>query len=113
MQETISVAVLISIISLICTLINTFSGGKKTIREQDEKENNKQLEIEKNFVKINVKLDNFCETSNKLLAENAQKTDELRVVSEKLVTVNEKVSTLFKYKDEHDERLKELEEKVK
>lgn len=113
MQETISVAVLISIISLICTLINTFSGGKKTIREQDEKENNKQLEIEKNFVKINVKLDNFCETSNKLLAENAKKTDELRVVSEKLVTVNEKVSTLFKYKDEHDERLKELEEKVK
>ena len=110
MQETISVAVLISIISLICTLINTFSGGKKTIREQDEKENNKQLEIEKNFVKINVKLDNFCETSNKLLAENAKKTDELRVVSEKLVTVNEKVSTLFKYKDEHDERLKELEE---
>ena len=113
MQETISVAVLISIISLICTLINTFSGGKKTIREQDEKENNKQLEIEKNFVKINVKLDNFCETSNKLLAENAKKTDELRVVSEKLVTVSEKVSTLFKYKDEHDERLKELEEKVK
>lgn len=113
MQETISVAVLISIISLICTLINTFSGGKKTIREQDEKENNKQLEIEKNFVKINVKLDNFCETSNKLLAENAKKTDELRVVSEKLVTVNEKVNTLFKYKDEHDERLKELEEKVK
>lgn len=113
MQETISVAVLISIISLICTLINTFSGGKKNIREQDEKENNKQLEIEKNFVKINVKLDNFCETSNKLLAENAKKTDELRVVSEKLVTVNEKVNTLFKYKDEHDERLKELEEKVK
>ena len=113
MQETISVAVLISIISLICTLINTFSGGKKTIREQDEKENNKQLEIEKNFVKINVKLDNFCETSNKLLAENAKKTDELRVVSEKLVTVGEKVNTLFKYKDEHDERLKELEEKVK
>ena len=113
MQETISVAVLISIISLICTLINTFSGGKKTIREQDEKENNKQLESEKNFVKINVKVDNFCETSNKLLAENAKKTDELRVVSEKLVTVSEKVSTLFKCKYEHNERLTELEDNVK
>ena len=113
MQETISVAVLISIISLICTLINTFSGGKKTIREQDEKENNKQLEIEKNFVKINVKLDDFCDTSRKLMEENTKKTDELKSVSERLVQVTEKVNILFKYKDDHENRIKDLEEKVK
>ena len=71
------------------------------------------MEIEKNFVKINIKLDDFCDTSRQLMAENAKKTDELKEVSERLVQVTEKVNTLFKYKDDHENRIKGLEEKVK
>lgn len=112
-DTSISIALLISLTSLACTLINTFAGGKKRQEEQAEREKNRQMEIEKNFVKINMKLDDFCDTTKKLMAENGEKTEQLKNVSEQLILVSERVNTLFKYKDDHEERIKELEDKVK
>ena len=112
-DATINITLLISLISLGCSVFNTFSGGRKDLKAQEEKESARQLDIEKNFVKINVKLDDFCETSKQLMRENAKETDELKAVSERLVQVTEKVNTLFKYKEDHETRIKCLEEKVK
>lgn len=112
-DTTISITLLISLVSLACSVFNTFSGGKKDLKAQEEKESQRQLDIEKNFVKINVKLDDFCDTSKQLMQENAKKTDELKGISEKLILVTEQVNTLFKYKDDHENRIKGLEEKVK
>lgn len=112
-DTSISIALLISLTSLACTLINTFAGGKKRQEEQAEREKNRQMDIEKNFVKINVKLDDFCDTTKKLMAENGEKAEQLKNVSEQIVLVKERVNTLFKYKDDHEARIKELEDKVK
>lgn len=112
-ETSVSIALLISLTSLACTLINTFAGGKKRQEEQAEREKNRQMDIEKNFVKINVKLDEFCDTTKKMMAENSEKAEQLKNVSEQLVLVTERVKTLFKYKDDHEERIKELEDKVK
>lgn len=112
-DTSVSIALLISLTSLACTLINTFAGGKKRQEEQAEREKNRQMEIEKNFVKINMKLDDFCDTTKKLMAENGEKAEQLKNVSEQLVLVTERVKTLFKYKDDHEERIKGLEDKVK
>lgn len=112
-ETSVSIALLISLTSLACTLINTFTGGKKRQEEQAEREKNRQMDIEKNFVKINVKLDEFCDTTKKMMAENSEKAEQLKNVSEQLVLVTERVKTLFKYKDDHEERIKELEDKVK
>lgn len=108
-EASVSIALLISLTSLACTLINTFAGGKKRQEEQAEREKNRQLDVEKNFVKINVKLDDFCDTTKKMMAENGEKTEQLKKVSEQLVLVSERVKTLFKYKDDHEARIKELE----
>lgn len=112
-ETSVSIALLISLTSLACTLINTFAGGKKRQEEQAEREKNRQMEIEKNFVKINMKLDDFCDTTKKLMAENGEKAEQLKNVSEQIVLVKERVNTLFRYKDDHEARIKELEEKVK
>lgn len=112
-ETSVSIALLISLVSLACTLINTFAGGKKRQEEQIEREKNRQMDIEKNFVKINVKLDEFYDTSKKMMAENGEKTEQLKKVSEQLVLVTERVKTLFKYKDDHEERIKGLEDKIK
>lgn len=112
-ETSVSIALLISLTSLACTLINTFAGGKKRQEEQAEREKNRQMDIEKNFVKINVKLDEFCDTTKKMMAENSEKTEQLKNVSEQLVLITERVKTLFKYKDDHEERIKGLEDKVK
>lgn len=108
-ETSVSIALLISLTSLACTLINTFAGGKKRQEEQAEREKNRQLAVEKNFVKINVKLDDFCDTTKKMMAENGEKTEQLKKVSEQLILVTERVNTLFKYKDDHEMRIKELE----
>lgn len=108
-ETSVSIALLISLTSLACTLINTFAGGKKRREEQAEREKNRQMDIEKNFVKINVKLDDFCDTSKKMMAENSEKTEQLKKVSEQLVIVTERVKTLFRYNDDHEARIKELE----
>ncbi len=112
-DTSISIALLISLTSLACTLINTFAGGKKRQEEQAEREKNRQMDIEKNFIKINVKLDDFCDTTKKMMIENGEKAEQLKNVSEQLVLVTERVKTLFKYKDDHEERIKGLEDKVK
>lgn len=112
-ETSVSIALLISLASLACTLINTFAGGKKRQEEQAEREKNRQMDIEKNFVKINVKLDDFCDTTKKMMAESNEKTEQLKKVSEQLIIVTERVNTLFKYNDDHEARIKGLEEKVK
>lgn len=112
-EASVSIALLISLTSLTCTLINTFAGGKKRQEEQAEREKNRQMDIEKNFIKINLKLDDFCDTTKKMMEENSEKAEQLKNVSEQIVLVNERVSTLLKYKDDHEARIKELEDKVK
>lgn len=112
-ETSVSIALLISLTSLACTLINTFAGGKKRQEEQAEREKNRQMDIEKKFVKINVKLDDFCDTTKKMMAESNEKTEQLKNVSEKLILITERVNTLYKYNDDHEARIKELEDKVK
>ena len=112
-ETSISIALLISLTSLACTLINTFAGGKKRQEEQAEREKNRQMDIEKNFVKINVKLDDFCDTTKKIMIENGEKAEQLKKVSEQLILITERINTLFKYKDDHEERIKGIEDKVK
>lgn len=112
-ETSVSIALLISLTSLACTLINTFAGGKKRQEEQAEREKNRQMDIEKNFVKINVKLDDFCDTTKKMMIENGEKAEQLKKVSEQIVLITERINTLFKYKDDHEERIKGLEDKAK
>ena len=47
------------------------------------------------------------------MAENSEKTEQLKNVSEQIILVKERVNTLFKYKDDHEERIKGLEDKIK
>ncbi len=112
-ETSVSIALLISLTSLACTLINTFAGGKKRQEEQAEREKNRQMDIEKNFVKINIKLDDFCDTTKKIMIENGEKAEQLKKVSEQIVLITERINTLFKYKDDHEERIKGLEDKAK
>ena len=72
-----------------------------------------QMDSEKSFVKNSVKLDDWCYTTKKMMAESNEKTEQLKKVSEQLIIVTERVNTLFKYKDDHEARIKGLEDKVK
>lgn len=117
-DTTISITLLISIMSIVLAIISSVRAGRKDTQAEIDaetrrrnEENARQMDIEKNFVKINVKLDDFCDTSKKLMQENKEKTDQLRQVTERLAIISERCDTLFKYKDDHEKRLEELEKR--
>lgn len=74
-EATISVALIISIVSIACTLYNTFSGSKKSQKEQMEHEIERRASMKEEFVKVNFKLDTFCRQLDEII-KKYDKTDE-------------------------------------
>lgn len=108
-ETSISIALLISIASLVCTVINTVGGGQKRAKDETDRDNARQMDIEKNFVRVNVKLDDFCDTSRKFMDENRRNAAELKRISEQLVSVSEKMNTLYGFYEDHENRIRNLE----
>lgn len=91
-NDTISIALLLSIASLVCTLINTFGGSKKRQKEEMEAEIERRADLKEEFVKVNFKLDEFCRRLDELV-KRYDKTDQRL--------------------DDHERRISDLEAKVK
>lgn len=84
-EATISVALIISLVSIACTLYNTFSGSKKSQKEQMEQEIERRASMKEEFVKVNLKLDTFCRQLEELIRK-LDKTDERLDDHEKRIT---------------------------
>ena len=91
-NDTISIALLLSVASLICTLITTFGGTKKRQKDEVEAEIERRAEIKEEFVKVNFKLDEFCRRLDEIV-KRYDKTDERLA--------------------DHEKRINDLETKVK
>lgn len=109
LDTTVNLSLIFSIVSMMGVLVNIFG----TYKHDNEAETKKQMDIEKNFVKINVKLDEFCSNMNDLMRKSEKNMDVVNDISKEIIKQNERIETLFHYHDNHEERLKELEEKVK
>lgn len=91
MNDSVSIALIISIVSLACTLISTFGGSRKRQKEEIESEIERRATLKEEFVKVNFKLDEFC----RRLEENIKRYDN---TEERL--------------DDHEKRINVLETKV-
>lgn len=112
-SEGVSIALIISIVSLICVLISTFGGQKQRHKDALEAEKKRDIDIEKQFVKVNLKLDNFCDTTKELVKQNEKASDTTQELTKQMIHCSERIETLFRYKDNHEIRISELEQKVK
>lgn len=91
-NTSISIALIISIASIICTVYTTVAGSKKRQKEDIEAEIERRASMKEEFVKVNLKLDTFCRQIDEMLRK-LDKTDE-RI-------------------DNHEKRISSLEDKVK
>ena len=88
MNDSVSIALIISIVSLVCTLVSTFGGSRKRQKEDIEAEIERRATIKEEFVKVNFKLDEFC----RRLDENIKRydtTDDILNDHEKRINVLE------------------------
>lgn len=92
MNDSVSIALIISIVSLACTLISTVGGSKKRQQEEIESEIERRADQKEEFVKVNFKLDEFCRRLDEII-KRYDKTDERL--------------------NDHEKRISDLEVKVK
>lgn len=106
-NEAISLALILSILAAAGTIVNIIS----TIKKDRKDEEAKHLDIEKNFVKINVKLDNFCDTTKEMLKAQEKASDTSAELAKQLIQHSEQIKTLFNSVKDHEERITNLERK--
>ena len=97
---TISLSLLFSIVSVVGVIVAIITSLKKN----QEEEASKYLDIEKHFVKIDMKLDNFMDSTNRILKNQEKATDQIQELSEKLIAHEKEL-------ENHDQRLRKLEGK--
>lgn len=112
-NSTISIALLLSIGSFVIAVIGVVLSIRKANKEDAnekqramEAENARQLALTENFVKVNMKLDAFCDTMNQMVIKSDKTSEELRHISERLLEDKMRF-------DDHEKRITDLELKVK
>lgn len=103
-STTISIGLLIVIAGLVLNIILNVTGRKRA----DEA---KHLELEKNFVKLNVKLDSFTASFVSLSKELNRQADRTEKINDITIKTDERIKTLFSRLDDHEERITRLEGK--
>ena len=93
---------MVSCVGVIVSMVSTF-------KKADEARTNEKLDIEKNFVKINVKLDSFCEQTKTILHNQEKANDEIKKLSDKLIHDDERIEALLNYHRKLEERISRLE----
>lgn len=99
-ETTISISVIFSIVAVagtIITIINSF-------KNNSEKETNRRLDIEKQFVKVNVKLDAICTTMSELKDKSEKSNEEIQNIKENIIKIVGKMENL-------EERVEALEKR--
>ena len=95
---TISLSLLFSIVSVVGVIVAIVTSLKKN----QEEEATKYLDIEKHFVKIDMKLDNFMDSTNRILKNQEKATDQIQELSAKIIAHDKEL-------ENHERRLKQLE----
>lgn len=88
-NDTVSIALLLSLASLVCTVITTIGGSRKRQKETVEAEIERRAEIKEEFVKVNFKLDAFCGRLDEIV-KRFDKTDQRLEDHEKRISALEK-----------------------
>ena len=88
-ETSVSIALIISIASIICTVWTTISSSRKRQKEDIEAEIERRATMKEEFVKVNLKLDTFCRQLDTML-KKLDKTDERLEDHEKRITSLEK-----------------------
>jgi DNA repair exonuclease SbcCD ATPase subunit len=90
-NDTVSIALVITLINLACTLWNTYGGAKKRTKEDIEAEIERRANLQKEFVKVNFKLDEFCRKIDDLIKQNEKIEDRLNKHEQRLNLLEAKV----------------------
>ena len=108
-DATISLSLIFSSISMIGVIANIFI----SFRRESEQNKLKEVQIEKHFAQIDVKLDDFLNRMSDIAKNSEKSAERLDANLQEIIKSNERIGTLFRLHDEHEKRISSLEERAK
>lgn len=109
MDTTVSLSFIFSFISMLGVLVTIYG----TFKRQNDSEGKKEIDIEKNFVKVNLKLDEFCRQIGILTKTTEKSADVINEIKDVLTKHTEQITNLKDKANDHERRIRELEVKIK
>lgn len=106
-ETTVSLSLIFSIISMIGVLANIIV----SLRRETETTKQKEVQIEKHFAQLDVKLDEFLKHMSNLDKSSDRTAEKIDTISQEIAKTNERIGTLFRLHDEHEKRITNLESK--
>ena len=108
LDTTVSLSLLFSIISTIGVIVTIFG----VFERRRDKSSERDIETTKNFVKVNMKLDESCRNLSEIAKAMDKTSDILNSVQRHIIEVDNKLENHDKVLADHDERLDKLEDKL-
>lgn len=108
-DATISLSLIFSSISMIGVIANIFI----SFRRESEQNKLKEVQIEKHFAQIDVKLDDFLNRMSDIAKNSEKSAERIDNNLQEIIKSNERIGTLFRLHDEHEKRISSLEERAK
>lgn len=84
-----------------------------SLRRETESTKQKEIQIEKHFAKIDVKLDEYINRMTTIANNTDRTAEKLDAISQEIAKTNERIGTLFRLHDEHEKRISNLEQREK
>ena len=100
-DATISLSLIFSSISMIGVIANIFI----SFRRESESNKLKEVQIEKHFAQIDVKLDDFLNRMSDIAKNSEKSAERIDANLQEIIKSNERIGTLFRLHDEHEKRI--------
>ena len=107
-ETTISLSLLFSSISMIGVLANIYISFKR----ESESNKLKEVQIEKHFAQIDVRLENFLNSMADIAKNNEVSAQKIDDNLKAILQSNERIGTLFRLHDDNVRRIESLEERA-
>lgn len=101
----------IAMIGNLLAIYVIFQKSKEKSSKKQEEESQKDMAIEKNFLKVNLKLDETCRNIADISRNSDKTTEIMNSVQKHLIVVDTRLEHQEKDIEDHEERLKLLEGK--
>lgn len=107
-ETTISLSLIFSSISMIGVLANIYISFKR----ESESNKLKEVQIEKHFAQIDVRLENFLNSMADIARNNEVSAQKIDDNLKAILQSNERIGTLFRLHDDNVRRIESLEERA-
>ena len=107
------IALITSILALCVSFAMCIMTLKRDSKSSNDEDISKEVRIAESFKELNVKLDFQSAQLDKLTKNSEESTKQFVEVNSKVTKIMEQIDTLFNYKDDHEKRIRNLEEHIK